>query len=101
MSGYAVSQVLSQFTKPDRSTLMKLLSLLWQRPQRELQYFAIDVAKSNANVLCGTSDTQCLEAAQFVGAELIASKSWWDTVDAVASNGESFIVQEKMVLRSI
>ena len=66
---------------------MTLLSLLWQRPQRELQYLAIDFAISKVAVLCGTSSDECLQAAQFVGAELITIKSWWDSVDMIASNG--------------
>ena len=77
----------SQFATLDRNTLMTLLSLLWQRPQRELQYLAIDIAISKVALLCGMSGEECLEAAQFVGAELITIKSWWDTVDMVASNG--------------
>ena len=79
--------MLSQFATLDRNTLMTLLSLLWQRPQRELQYLAIDIAISKVAVLCGTSSDECLQAAQFVGAELITTKSWWDTVDMIASNG--------------
>jgi 3-methyladenine DNA glycosylase AlkD len=51
---------------------------LWGLPEREYQYFAVDY-------LIGKSKTLEQDHINLLE-ELITSKSWWDTVDALASN---------------
>ena len=80
--------------------MKELLALLWQCEERECQYFAIDVARKQRDLLCGgvqSADGQTgLDAAQCIG-RLITAKSWWDTVDLLASNGESGDVSKSVV----
>jgi len=51
---------------------------LWELQEREYQYFAIDYLISKSRTL----ERDHINLVQ----ELITSKSWWDTVDALASN---------------
>ena len=51
---------------------------LWRLPEREYQYFAVDYLISKSRAL-QRDHINLLE-------ELITTKSWWDTVDALASN---------------
>jgi 3-methyladenine DNA glycosylase AlkD len=50
---------------------------LWQRPEREFQYCAVDLLLAN-----GKKNEQ--ESNLAVYETLICQKSWWDTVDALA-----------------
>ncbi|NLB72750.1 MAG: DNA alkylation repair protein [Firmicutes bacterium] len=56
----------------------EFVTLLWRLPEREYQYFAVDY-------LISKSKTLAREHIDLVG-DLITQKSWWDTVDALASN---------------
>ena len=51
---------------------------LWRLPEREYQYFAVDYLISKSRTL-QRDHINLLE-------DLITSKSWWDTVDSLASN---------------
>jgi len=51
---------------------------LWKLPEREYQYFAVDYLTSKSRTL-QRDHINLLE-------DLITTKSWWDTVDALASN---------------
>lgn len=61
----------------EKSELFSLIYTLWQLPQREYQYFALDILEKNMKRL-EDGDIKFLEA-------LVISKSWWDTVDMIAS----------------
>ncbi|MCB0402347.1 MAG: DNA alkylation repair protein [Flavobacteriales bacterium] len=50
---------------------------LWQKPEREYQYFALDLLVKLKNKLPRESMT--------LFQEMIVIKSWWDTVDLIAS----------------
>ena len=52
---------------------------LWVQDQREYQYIAIDYFKKTPSKLIQIDDDQLLE-------EIITTKSWWDSVDLIASN---------------
>jgi len=52
---------------------------LWAEDQREYQYIAIDYLKKVPTKLMEIEDDKLLE-------ELITTKSWWDSVDLIASN---------------
>lgn len=56
--------------------LLELATLLWQQPQREFQYAAIDLLAAHWKVLL-PSDWPALQA-------LALQKSCWDTVDGLA-----------------
>ena len=57
--------------------LIGLAQILWRFPEREYQYAAIDLLAMHSNKL---------DAAHVpILMELVQSKSWWDTVDALAS----------------
>jgi len=52
---------------------------LWAQDQREYQYVAIDYLKKTPAKLINIEDDKLLE-------EIITTKSWWDSVDLIASN---------------
>lgn len=51
---------------------------LWDRDERELQYFAVELAERNARLW----EPRFLETLRW----MILTKSWWDTVDVLASH---------------
>ena len=53
--------------------------LLWDQPEREFQYIALDFLKKIGSKKYAKEDHHQLR-------ELITTKSWWDTVDGLASN---------------
>ncbi|HWW69497.1 MAG TPA: DNA alkylation repair protein [Duganella sp.] len=57
--------------------LVDIAREIWDYPEREYQYAAIDLLAMHSNKL----DTRHLPFLM----ELVQSKSWWDTVDALAS----------------
>ena len=58
--------------------VLEIARACWKLPEREYQYFAMKLLRRHAKKL---------EApAIAVVEELIATKSWWDTVDELASN---------------
>lgn len=61
----------------DSSALIPLVNRLWLQPEREYQYIGMDLLLKHANSLNS-------EHIPFV-LQLIESKSWWDTVDMLAS----------------
>jgi 3-methyladenine DNA glycosylase AlkD len=63
--------------KPNEDQLLGVTAALWQFPEREYQYAACDYAIRHVRV-CGAGFLD------HVGA-LITTKSWWDTVDALAA----------------
>lgn len=64
---------------------------LWNQPEREFQYIALDYLKKLSIKKYQRDDFRMLE-------ELITTKSWWDTVDGIASNnvGKYFQAYPKM-----
>ena len=72
----------------DRDTLLQFVPLLWQQEEREFQYFGLDLMKAFRNSILGTSLDHFQEAVSCVE-QLVTSKSWWDTVDALSYPGRS------------
>ncbi len=70
------SYLSSKFNKYD--DLMELVNELWEMPEREFQYLAMEFLYRNKKLLS-------LESVVDIES-LITSKSWWDTVDGLASN---------------
>ncbi len=72
------SDFLKKKNLPKKENLEKIVKELWNFPEREFQYFAIELLKKFQNNF-EKKDIFMLEY-------LILNKSWWDTVDAIASN---------------
>ncbi|WP_216831488.1 DNA alkylation repair protein [Alkalihalobacterium elongatum] len=64
----------------------KLIFDLWEQSEREYQYVAVDYLKKSQKHLSSSDLTQVKE--------LITSKSWWDTVDLIASNVVGYILMK-------
>lgn len=65
----------------------ELVFLLWEQEEREFQYVAVDWLNSWNKKLIQKNDLKNLQL-------IIQSKSWWDTVDLLASNFlSSFIIK--------
>lgn len=70
--------IISKEGKPNPQTIRELALLLWKAEEREMQYAAMDFLDSIQKKLI-ESDLDLIE-------KLITTKSWWDTVDALASH---------------
>ena len=63
---------------PAKEELTKVMKELWTKPQREFQYFAIDLNRKYLKNI----EFQDIELFEM----MITNKSWWDTVDLIATN---------------
>lgn len=63
-------------SRPAHHYLVNVARDCWERPQREFQYFAVDYLRGHPRRL----DPPFVELAR----EFVTTKSWWDTVDALA-----------------
>lgn len=61
-----------------KENLTKITKELWSKPQREFQYFAIDLNRKYLKKL----EFQDIELFEM----MITTQSWWDTVDLIATN---------------
>jgi 3-methyladenine DNA glycosylase AlkD len=71
-------QVLAGLSRPAEPDLAAVALACWQRPEREYQYFACGWLRRHAR---GCSE-QFIDTAR----RLIVTRSWWDTVDALAAH---------------
>jgi 3-methyladenine DNA glycosylase AlkD len=71
-------EFLKQYSQPELEDLPAIVKELWHQPEREFQYIALALLEKQLKNL-DPSYLLLLE-------ELIVEKSWWDTVDAIASN---------------
>lgn len=63
---------------PEKKNLKSVIEELWDLPQREYQYFAMDLLEKFTKQF-EPDDIHLLE-------KLVLNKSWWDTVDFIAVN---------------
>jgi 3-methyladenine DNA glycosylase AlkD len=63
--------------QPSEADLVQLATACWGRPQREWQYAACDALARRA--------PHCSPALLITVEHLLTTKSWWDTVDSLAS----------------
>jgi 3-methyladenine DNA glycosylase AlkD len=70
--------IITKEGKPNPQTIRELAVLLWRAEEREMQYAAMDLLDFIKKKLI-ESDIQLIE-------KLITTKSWWDSVDALASH---------------
>lgn len=82
---------LAGMPRPSQGDLEAVARELWALPEREYQYAACDMLRRSAKAV----DARFLALVQ----GLIRSKSWWDTVDTLASNVVGPIVQGHPELR--
>ena len=81
-------KVFKEFLKenfPDENEVEKLVNEMWTLPQREFQYCAIEILIANKK----NWQPETIDLIE----KLIVNKSWWDTVDYIASHlaGEFFL----------
>ncbi|MEA1897536.1 MAG: DNA alkylation repair protein [Bacteroidota bacterium] len=72
------SQFLKDYGFPDKKVLFEMVKLLWEKDEREFQYFGAELANKFKNNI----EENDLEIFQW----MIVNKSWWDTVDFIAAN---------------
>lgn len=74
---------------PKIKDLSEVIKLLWNLPHREYQYFALDLLDKFKNkVPAETIELHCY---------LIINKSWWDSVDLIASQLVGTIVKKTCI----
>lgn len=66
----------NEYGLPEISDLPQIVDELWSMPEREFQYFGLDLLVKFMKKL-QAADIEILE-------KMIVEKSWWDTVDLVA-----------------
>lgn len=71
-------EVLAELGRPTEPDLVAVARACWARPEREYQYFACTWLRRHAR---GCS-ADLMDTAWY----LIVTKSWWDTVDALAAH---------------
>lgn len=69
---------LQKYGLPENSLLNEIVGECWALPQREYQYFIMEVLERSAK----KAEKERIELYEF----MIISKSWWDTVDYIAAN---------------
>ena len=77
----------------ERRVLMDFLLLLWEQEEREMQGVGCDLASQRRATILGESEDEFTEAVACLR-ELIVSKSWWDTVNALSYPGEPLLCNE-------
>jgi len=73
-------------TLPSRDALELICSQLWRLPEREYQLVALDLIRKHERRLV-PDDARWLAA-------LVCTKSWWDTVDFLATHGIGTLFQK-------
>ena len=76
---------------PTEAELGEVALACWALPEREYQYFAVDLVCRHIRV-CSPAFLGTLE-------RLITTRSWWDTVDGLASHAAGGLVQAHPELR--
>ena len=62
---------------PKKTEAIEIIRFLWLKPQREFQYFSQELAFKYAKI----SEEKDMDLFEF----MVAHKSWWDTVDYIAT----------------
>lgn len=86
-----LKSIISQHGLPDREDLSATVKGLWKLPEREYQYVAMEIFRKFQKKM-DQNDVKVIEY-------LIKEKSWWDTVDFIASNlaGPYFVLYRDML----
>lgn len=87
----AVKPLLAEISRtPDEAWLLGVAETLWSFDERECQYVAVDLLVHHADRLDAAHEGQV--------ARLIRTKSWWDTVDALATHVYGNLAQRSPAL---
>jgi 3-methyladenine DNA glycosylase AlkD len=62
---------------PSSTELLQVAELLWQKPEREYRYTAVDLLRKHSALLC-VNDLPALQA-------LLLREPWWETVDGLSA----------------
>ena len=68
---------IKKYGLPDKIELSQVVKKLWKLPQREYQYFAMELIEKYSKQF----DKKDLRLIEYI----ITTKSWWDTVDFIAA----------------
>jgi 3-methyladenine DNA glycosylase AlkD len=71
-------EVLAGLARPTEADLDRVARACWERAEREYQYFACGWLRRHARI--------CSAAFLDTARHLVVTKSWWDTVDALAAH---------------
>jgi 3-methyladenine DNA glycosylase AlkD len=82
--------VTSGLRDPTESELARLAAVCWRKPEREWQYFGCGYLRRHVR---GRTPAPLSKVQP-----LIVSKSWWDTIDSLASHTVGTLVREHPVL---
>jgi len=85
-------EALTGLPRPSPLDVQEAALALWELPEREYQYAACGLLERHAKSL----DPDFLP----VGRKLVQTKSWWDTVDTLASNVIGTVVLQNPELRA-
>ncbi len=82
-----------QYKLPVQNEIKNIVYELWNLPQREFQYFALDLLFKSEKIW----DKNFIEIFE----NIIVQKSWWDTVDYIAARliGDYFLKYPENILK--
>ena len=81
--------------KLNSADVRRFAVLLWAKPEREFQYFAIDYLGKQMDASREfEANMKCME-------ELITTKSWWDTVDAASKTVGQLVKQHRVLGKAL
>lgn len=79
----AQKPLLAELAEADGDEVLDFARACWRQPEREFQYVAADTLRKHEASLGADGQTDEHLAAL---AELVTTKSWWDTVDSLAAH---------------
>jgi 3-methyladenine DNA glycosylase AlkD len=86
-------EALADLPTPTEPQLAAMVRALWQQPEREFQYAGCDLLSKHISV-AGPAFID-------VTHELVVTKSWWDTVDALAAHTVGPLVRRHLQLTPV
>ncbi|MGW2227899.1 DNA alkylation repair protein [Streptomyces formicae] len=84
--------VLAGTPRPDETDCVALALRCWELPEREYAYFAADYLRRHVR--------RCSSGFLPVARHLVTTRSWWDTVDALAAHVVGALVTADPALRA-
>lgn len=85
---------INEYGYPENDNMINIIKVLWELNYRDYQYSAIGLITKRIKTL----DTDFIPVTQY----MITNRSWWDTVDAIASNiAGPLLLKDKKFMRSI
>lgn len=74
--------------REDRATIIGFARALWEQEEREFQGFGVDLLIKCRDIVLGETEKDFQEA-MGLAEHCVVTKSWWDTVDAIAYQGDN------------